>query len=93
MAPTARASRQGLSFYAQTCRTAPSQGGSKLPRLAASMAMAFPNMNLQDYVISPTPGTKRPGVYNTKWSEYPNGVESFDVYMGPITHLYSQVLL
>ena len=56
----------------------------------ASMAAAFDNMNLQGYVISPTPGAT-PGKFNTKWSEYPDGVESFDVYMGPITHRYSEV--
>jgi hypothetical protein len=57
------------------------------------VAAAFPNMNLQDYVISPTPGpNKVKGTYNTKWSEYPDGgVESFDVYMGPITHRYGEV--
>jgi hypothetical protein len=46
------------------------------------------NMN-GEYVISPTPGAT--GEYNTKWAEYPGGVEYFDVYMGPITHRYSEI--
>jgi hypothetical protein len=51
-------------------------------------AFGFENMN-GEYVISPTP--KAFGNYSTKWSEYPGGVEYFEVYMGPITSLYSQV--
>lgn len=38
---------------------------------------SFENMNLQDYVISSTPGTHKAGTYNTKWSEYPDGGVSF----------------
>ena len=60
--------------------------------VAAADAASFDNMNLQDYVISDTPGAKMPGTYNTKWDQYPApGVDSFDVYMGPITHHYSEV--
>ena len=54
-------------------------------RLTAARLLAF----WRRYVISPTPGAT--GEYNTKWKDYPNGVESFDVYMGPITHRYSEV--
>lgn len=66
--------------------------------LAATGCLAFdydfPNNMNGEYVISPTTGPKQPGTFNTKWSEYKNeqgGVEFFDVYMGPITHLYGQV--
>jgi hypothetical protein len=45
-----------------------------------------------EYVISPTPNAK--GSFNTDWSQYENAkgkVEFFEVYLGPITSLYSQV--
>lgn len=32
-----------------------------------------------------------PQTFNTNWEDYPGGVEYFDVYMGPITHHYSEV--
>lgn len=38
----------------------------------------------------PTPNAT--GSFNTNWADYPGGVEYFEVYMGPITTLYSQVL-
>ena len=45
-----------------------------------------------DYVISHTPGAKKEETFNTKYAEYDNdGVEYFDVYMGPITHRYGEV--
>ena len=56
------------------------------------LAEGFENMN-GDYVVTRTPNAA-PGEFNTKWSEYKNelgGVKSFDVYMGPISHLYGQV--
>ena len=74
----------------------PSQSASLLVFLAmkrvllvAGSSAAFENMN-GEYLITPTP--KAPaGTFSTKWSEYPGGVESFDVYAGPITTRYSQV--
>ena len=45
-------------------------------------------------VVSSSPTHPRPRfvqTYNTKFSETPGGVEYFDVYMGPITHRYSEV--
>ena len=58
--------------------------------LFASSTNAFDNMN-GDYIISATPNAT--GHFNTKWNEYPNGgVEFFEVYMGPMTTLYAQVL-
>lgn len=59
--------------------------------IVATSAVAFENMNA-DYIISCTPN--QPGCnakFDTKWSEYPGGVEYFDTYVGPITSLYSQV--
>ena len=49
---------------------------------------AFENMN-GEYLTTPTPNAK--GSFNTKWNDYPGGVEYFEVYLGPITSLYSQV--
>jgi hypothetical protein len=42
-------------------------------------------------ILPSPPCPPRTQVFNTKWSEYPGGVEYFDVYMGPITHRYSEV--
>ena len=53
------------------------------------LGLGFENMN-GEYVTTPTPGASE-GEYNTKWSEYPGGVEFFDVYLGPIETVYSQV--
>jgi len=53
-----------------------------------SNGTAFDNMN-GEYIITPTP--KANGTFNTKWSEYPGGVEYFEMHVGPITSLYSQV--
>ena len=53
------------------------------------LAEGFENMN-GDYVVTRTPNAA-PGEFNTKWSEYPGGVEYFDVHLGPITSLYAQV--
>ena len=40
-----------------------------------------------DYVISATPNAPKGEAFNTKYAEYDaDGVEYFDVYMGPITH-------
>ena len=45
-----------------------------------------------DYVISATPNAPKGETFNTKYAEYDKaGVEYFDVYMGPITHRYSEV--
>jgi hypothetical protein len=54
----------------------------------AGAGLVFENMN-GEYVTTPTPHAK--GRFNTNWSEYPGGVEYFDVHLGPITTLYSQV--
>ena len=47
------------------------------------------NMNGK-YVFSSTPGGK-PGLFPTRYRDYPGGVESFDVLSPPMTTLYSQV--
>lgn len=53
----------------------------------------FDNMN-GEYLTSPTPKAPPGKTFNTKWDEYPGGdVEYFEVYMGPITSLYSEVRL
>ena len=53
--------------------------------------LAFENMN-GEYLTTPTPNVPKGSTFNTKWSDYPNdGVEYFEVYLGPITSLYSQV--
>ena len=51
-------------------------------------AIAFENMN-GEYLTQPTPNAT--GSFNTNWSSYPGGVEYFEVYLGPLTTLYSQV--
>ena len=51
---------------------------------------AFENMN-GEYLTTPTPHANTSVRFNTDWSEYPGGVEFFEVYMGPITSLYAQV--
>jgi hypothetical protein len=63
-----------------------------LPTLLAT-CHAFENMN-GDYVITPTPNAPTNSTFSTRWSEYKNkngGVQYFEVYLGPITTLYSQV--
>ena len=58
------------------------------PNPTSTSTHGFSNMN-GEYIITPTPNPT-PGTFSTKWSEYNNtvgGVESFDVYMGPIEHL------
>jgi hypothetical protein len=55
----------------------------------AAMGLSFENMN-GEYLTTPTPNS-RPGHFSTNWSQYPGGVESFDVYLGPIKTLYAQV--
>ena len=47
------------------------------------------NMN-GEYSFSTTPGGK-PNMFPKQFKDYPGGVESFEVYMPPITTLYSQV--
>jgi len=44
-----------------------------------------------EYVISPTPNAPKGAKFNTNFADYPGGVEYFDVYMGPITHRYSEI--
>ena len=56
--------------------------------LAAGGALA--NMN-GEYLTTPTPHAPKGSAFNTDWSQYPNGVEHFDVYLGPITSLYAEV--
>ena len=51
---------------------------------------AFDNMN-GEYLTTPTLHAPKGSKFNTKWSEYPGGVEYFEVYLGPITSLYSEV--
>ena len=51
---------------------------------------AFDNMN-GAYSYTPTPHAPQGQQYSTKWSEYPDGAEYFEVYLGPITTVYSQV--
>ncbi len=57
---------------------------------------SFENMNGQ-YLTTPTPGcakgapTCAKGNFSTDWSKYPGGVEYFEVELGPIQTLYSQV--
>ena len=56
------------------------------------VAPTLQNMN-GEYVISRTPKPTA-GTFSTKWSEYSNeagGLEYFESYVGPITHLYGQV--
>ena len=48
-----------------------------------------PNLN-GDYILSATPGTN-PKDFPTLYTNYPRGVEYFDVYSPNITSLYSQV--
>ena len=51
--------------------------------------VSFENMNGK-YTTTPTPNAT--GHFNTNWNEYPNGgVEYFEVYLGPMKTLYSQV--
>jgi hypothetical protein len=49
-----------------------------------------PNMNGRSYGSSITPGGK-PGLMPTQFSDYPGGVEYFDVYSPEIRTLYSQI--
>ena len=49
-----------------------------------------PNMN-GAYELSKTPGAPSGASFPTNFKDYPGGVESFDVYHGPITTQYSQV--
>jgi hypothetical protein len=49
-----------------------------------------PNMN-GAYQLSKTPGAPAASSFPTNFKDYPGGVESFDVYHGPITTQYSQV--
>ena len=44
-----------------------------------------------EYTYTPTPNAPKDSTFNTKWSEYPGGVEYFEVELGPITTLYSEV--
>ena len=55
---------------------------------AGAPGLAFENMN-GEYLTTATP--RATGAFDTNWSHYPGGVESFDVHMGPITTLYGQV--
>lgn len=48
-----------------------------------------PNMN-GDFVLSTTPGGKE-GLFPKTYTDYPGGVEAYDVLSPPITTLYSQV--
>lgn len=56
--------------------------------MACGGALAFENMNGK-YHLTPTPNA--PGTFPTEWSEYPGGVEYFEVYHGPIKSVYSEV--
>jgi len=49
-----------------------------------------PNMN-GAYELSKTPGAPTGASFPTNFKDYPGGVESFDVYHGPITTQYSQI--
>lgn len=50
----------------------------------------FPNMN-GEHLLSKTPKAPAGRSFPTAFSEYPGGVEYFEVYHGPITTRYSQV--
>jgi hypothetical protein len=52
------------------------------------VCLAFENMN-GEYKTTRTPNAN--GTVNTKFSEYPGGLEYFEVHLGPMTTLYSQV--
>jgi hypothetical protein len=52
-------------------------------------AAPFANMN-GAYVLSPTPGQDSAS-FPTNFSDYPGGVEYFEVYHGPINSTYSEV--
>ena len=43
------------------------------------------------YELSKTPGAPTGASFPTNFKDYPGGVESFDVYHGPITTQYSQI--
>jgi len=58
--------------------------------LAVKLAAGSPNMN-GEYMISATPGAPKAKQWSGNFSNYPGGVEYFDVYHGPITSVYSQV--
>ena len=56
-------------------------------------AAPFENMN-GEYLTTPTPNAPKGATYNTRWSEYDTehgGVEYFEVELGPIESLYSEV--
>ena len=57
--------------------------------MMALASLAQPNMN-GPYVYSTTPGGT-PGKLPAQYSDWPGGVESFDVLTPPMTTLYSQV--
>ena len=60
------------------------------PPTHAHPPTAAPNMN-GAYELSKTPGAPSGASFPTNFKDYPGGVESFDVYHGPITTQYSQV--
>jgi hypothetical protein len=60
------------------------------PPTHAHQPTTAPNMN-GAYELSKTPGAPAGASFPTNFKDYPGGVESFDVYHGPITTQYSQV--
>ena len=44
-----------------------------------------------DYLLTKTPNAPEGPGFPTRFKDYPGGVESFDVYHGPIQTVYSQV--
>ena len=65
--------------------------GAMLPLAGGAAAAAFfPNMN-GEYLTTPTPHAPTGVRFNTSFSAYPGGVEYFEVELGPITSLYSEV--
>jgi hypothetical protein len=65
------------------------------PSQAAPATPLFENMN-GEYLVTATPGQRAEGNFSTVWHEYSNdatppGVDYFEVYLGPMTTLYSQV--
>ena len=58
--------------------------------MAFGATMAFENMN-GNYLTTPTPHAPKGESFNTEFSKYPGGVEYFEVELGPVTSLYSEV--
>ena len=63
---------------------------------ALSTAAAFTptkdaNMNPGKYLLQATPGQSLPINWSTNFADYPGGVEYFEVALGPVTSVYSEV--